>query len=136
MFTVSEYSCYKEDEIVSLYTAVGWTNYTRDTQMLKNAFEHSLLVLGAYDCGKLIGIIRAVGDGASIVYIQDILVLPEYQRKGVGRLLMKGVMERFPHVYQMCLMTDDVPETVSFYEAMGFKKAEKTGCCGFMKIGL
>ncbi|MFR3468483.1 MAG: hypothetical protein ACLTTF_02940 [Oscillospiraceae bacterium] len=46
--------------------------------MLKAAFNGSLLVLGAWADGNLVGIIRAVGDGASILYVQDILLYPEY----------------------------------------------------------
>ncbi len=46
--------------------------------MLKAAFNGSLLVLGAWADGNWVGIIRAVGDGASILYVQDILVYPEY----------------------------------------------------------
>lgn len=77
-YTVKEYSVYNEEEILNLYDSVGWTNYTSNPSMLTNAYKHSLKILGAYDADKLVGIIRAVGDGYSIVYIQDIIVLPEY----------------------------------------------------------
>ena len=82
-FTIKEYSIYNEGEILNLYDSVGWSNYTSNPSMLKNAYKHSLKILGAYDADKLVGIIRVVGDGYSIVYIQDIIVLPEYQRKGI-----------------------------------------------------
>ena len=67
------------EEIFPLYEAVGWTNYTSNPIMLQNALEHSLFILTARDEeGKLIGFLRAVGDGYSILYIQDIIVRPEY----------------------------------------------------------
>ncbi len=135
-YSISEYSNYNESEILPLYSSVGWTNYTQNPQMLKSAFENSLAVLGAYDDNKLIGIIRAVGDGASILYIQDILVLPEYQRQGVGTALIKSIMDRFEGVYQMCLMTDSTEKTVSFYKSLGFTEANEMGCCAFMRIVL
>ena len=46
--TIRELTLFDMDEILPLYAAVGWTNYTDRPEMLKNAFEHSLLVLGAY----------------------------------------------------------------------------------------
>ena len=80
--TIRELTAFDLEEILPLYSAVGWTSYTDRPEMLKTAWENSLLILGAYDGGRLIGAVRAVGDGASIVYVQDILVLPEYQRRG------------------------------------------------------
>lgn len=73
-FTIKEYSIYNEGEILNLYNSVGWLNYTSNPSMLANAYKHSLKILGAYDADKLIGIIRVVGDGYSLVYIQDIIV--------------------------------------------------------------
>ena len=69
---IKEYKNYNADEILSLYKDAGWISYTEKPQMLKEAYEKSFCVLGAYEEDKLIGIIRAVGDGASILYIQDI----------------------------------------------------------------
>ncbi len=102
--------------------------------MLKKAFENSLLSLGAYDNDKLVGVIRIVGDGASVVLIQDILVFPEYQRRGIGTQLLREVMDRYSSVYQMELMTDNTPKTVSFYQSVGFVKADDMGCCAFMRM--
>lgn len=102
--------------------------------MLRKAYENSLLTLGAYDGDQLAGIIRTVGDGYSVVFIQDILVFPEYQRKGIGTQLLREIMGRFPDVYQMELMTDNTAKTVSFYRSAGFVRADDIGCCAFMKM--
>ena len=92
---IRELKTFDMEEILNLYDSVGWTNYTERPDMLEKAFHHSLLVLGAWDGEKLTGIIRVVGDGASIVFIQDLLVLPEYQRHGIGSQLCLEVMKRF-----------------------------------------
>ena len=121
------------DEIFPLYEAVGWTNYTSNPIMLQNALEHSLFLLSARDEeGKLIGFLRAVGDGYSIVYIQDIIVLPEYHRQGIGTQLLRQTMEHFKEVYQLILTTDSELKTVAFYEANGFTALSKVGCTSFM----
>ena len=38
--------------------------------------------MAAYDEDRLVGLIRVVGDGLTIVFIQDLLVYPQYQRQG------------------------------------------------------
>ena len=121
------------EEIFPLYEAVGWTNYTSNPTMLKNALEHSLFLISARDEeGNLIGFLRAVGDGFSIVYIQDIIVLPEYQRQGIGTQLLRQTLEYFKEVYQMILTTDSELKTLAFYESNGFTALSKVGCSSFM----
>lgn len=130
---IRPYFLYNEQEILPLYASVGWTAYTDFPESLKAGFAHSLLVLAAYEAEKLLGIIRVVGDGHTIVFIQDILVFPEYQRKGIGTALVRAVLNRFKDVRQIELATDDTPKTIAFYESLGFTPLSKIGCCGFMK---
>ncbi|MBQ1293057.1 MAG: GNAT family N-acetyltransferase, partial [Clostridiales bacterium] len=68
-----------------------------------------------------------------IVFVQDILVFPNYQRKGIGTALLKAVLDRYPEVRQIELVTDNTPKTVAFYKSLGFKEFSEIGCCGFMR---
>lgn len=130
---IREYSVFKDDEITRLYSSVGWTAYTDNLTTLRAGFNNSLLVLGAYEQDELLGIIRVVGDGATIIFIQDILVFPEHQREGIGSALLKAVLDRYSDVRQIELATDNTPNTVAFYKSMGFSEYSELGCCGFMK---
>ena len=130
---IRNYSTYNEKEILKLYSSVGWTAYTDEPQALKLGFQNSLLVLAAYEGEELLGIIRVVGDGVTVVFIQDLLVFPEKQRKGIGTALVKAVLERYPTVRQIELTTDQSPEKAAFYESLGFSEFAKSGCRGFMK---
>ena len=130
---IKEYRNYNKEEILGLYTAAGWIAYTQNPEALRQGFERSLLVLAAYEENRLLGIIRAVGDGATIVFVQDILVYPEYRRKGVGTALLQAVLDRYQHVRQIELVTDNSEETVAFYRSMGFRDLSELGCRGFMK---
>lgn len=130
---IKEYKAYKEDEILKLYTAVGWTAYAEDLPALEQGFQNSLLILAAYEDGELIGLIRVVGDGATIVFVQDILVIPQKQRQGVGTALLRAVLDRYANVRQLQLMTDNTPKTVAFYKSLGFSELSALGCCGFMR---
>lgn len=133
-YAIKEYTEYNHDEIINLYTSVGWTNYTNNPDMLANAYKNSLKIFAAYEEEKLLGIIRVVGDGYSIVYIQDILILPEYQHKGIGSALMKKALDTYSLVYQKVLLTDNTEKTISFYKAMGFEMDTDINCRAFFKM--
>ena len=124
------------EEVLPLYEAVGWTNYTTKPEMLKAAYENSLHIIGAFNNDeKLIGVLRGVGDGASILFIQDILVTPEYQHQGIGTKLLQQTLEKYMNVYQIQLATDDSSKTVSFYESNGFTSLTSLNCVSFIYTG-
>ncbi|HEM5166533.1 TPA: GNAT family N-acetyltransferase [Streptococcus suis] len=117
--------------VLDLYASVGWTGYTSRPEMLEKALEHSLLVLATFDGDRLVGLLRAVGDGHSIVFIQDILVLPTYQRQGIGRQLLEQAVTHFPGIYQLHLLTDNTEKTRSFYEAIGLTAVDSLDCVAY-----
>ena len=125
---IKQYFEYEEPEILAIYKSVGWKNYYENPNMLKQAYNSSLCILGAYLDSKLVGIIRVVGDGSSIIYIQDLIVSPLHQRTGIGSLLLNTIMEKYSAVNQKVLLTDNKPKTVKFYESMGFNSVDKYGC--------
>ena len=130
---IREYKTYSEEEILSLYSAVGWVAYTENKDALRKGYENSLLTLAAYEGETLLGIIRAVGDGATIVFVQDILVYPAYQRQGIGTALLRALLDCFQNVRQIELATDNTPKTVAFYKSLGFWEFSDIGMTGFMK---
>lgn len=107
-------------ELTVLYDAVGWSAYTRDAERLEMGVRHSLRVVTARRDGRLVGLARVVGDGATIVYLQDVLVDPAHRREGLGRRLVNAVFEPFGQARQHLLLTDDEPGQRAFYEALGF----------------
>lgn len=68
---IKEYAKYNADEIRGLYSQVGWTAYTENMKALEQGYQNSLLVLAAYENGELLGIVRVVGDGFTIILIQE-----------------------------------------------------------------
>ena len=66
--------------LLELYNDAGWSAYTKDINKLENAIKASLYVRIAIKDEKLIGLIRVIGDGLTIIYIQDILVLEKFRR--------------------------------------------------------
>lgn len=130
---IAEYTHYNEEEILRLYAEVGWTAYMENREALRKGFERSLLTLAAYENEDLLGIIRVVGDGYTIVFVQDLLVFPDQQRQGVGKALLQAVLDRYANVRQIQLVTDRTEKTMAFYQSQGFRDIAELGCCGLMK---
>lgn len=129
-----ESSVYEEEQIKALYDNVKWTAYTDDIPKLVKAIEHSLAVITAWDNNKLIGLIRVVGDGYTIIYVQDILVLEEYQNQGIGSELMQRILYKYHDVRQKVLLTNDAPDVRAFYEKNGFHSCDNEGLVAFAKM--
>ena len=108
------------EAVVALYAAVGWTAYTREPDTIAAGLRGASFVAGAFDGDRLIGLVRALSDGATICYLQDVLVHPDAQRSGVGRALVIAVLDRYAHVRQHVLLTDDEPGQRAFYESLGY----------------
>ncbi|MFE6306424.1 GNAT family N-acetyltransferase [Nocardiopsis sp. NPDC057823] len=111
------------DEVLELYGSVGWDAYTRDPEGLVRALAGSHRVVAARRDGRLVGLARSVSDGATVVYLQDVLVAPGEQRGGLGRRLLEELFAGYPGVRQRVLLTDDEDRQRAFYEALGFTEA-------------
>lgn len=132
--TIAPCTRFEEEPVEALYRSVGWTSYLRRPGLLREAWAASLKTLAAHDGETLVGVIRAVGDGVSILYIQDVIVHPAYQRRGIGTRLMQEMLACYPDVNQVVLLTDDTEGMRRFYEAAGFRAAEKTGCRAMLRL--
>ena len=53
------------------------------------SFTGATYVVGAWEADELVGVCRVLSDDASILYVQDILVDPDHQRRGIGRALLR-----------------------------------------------
>ena len=134
MITIRKQEIVKLEDVLHLYQAVGWTNYTNQPQMLERALSHSLAIYLALDGDTVVGLIRLVGDGFSSVFVQDLIVLPSYQRQGIGGSLMKEALEDFKETYQVQLATEQTEKNVGFYRSMGFETLSTYDCTGMIWV--
>lgn len=110
------------EDYLAIRSKVGWLKLQRGQAEM--ALKNSLFVVGAYDGDRLVGMGRIVGDGAVICYVQDLIVIPEYQSQGVGSMLLDELIQyvdsiRIPDSQMMlCLMCAKGREI--FYEKHGF----------------
>ena len=130
MITIKKQEIVKLEDVLHLYQAVGWTNYTHQSEMLEQALSHSLVIYVALDGDAVVGLIRLIGDGFSSIFVQDLIVLPSYQRQGIGSALMKQALEDFKEVYQVQLVIEQTEKNVGFYRSLGFEILSTYNCIG------
>lgn len=130
----SEEKKLNQADLLSLYNDANWLAYTNNPDLLQQAVSNSLYVLTVWENHKLVGLIRLVGDGLTIVYIQDILVIKSHKRRKIGSLLLQKALEKYKNVRQKVLLTDDNEETRGFYEALDFTSCDKGQLVAFVKL--
>lgn len=112
----------KLDTYLELRDSVKWKVLDREQARL--ALENALYTVCVYDDDKPIGMGRIVGDGAVVMYIQDLIVHPDYQKKGIGKQLIEHLIDYVKKInpkgneIMLCLMSAKGRE--SFYEKYGF----------------
>ena len=124
--TISAEDCNK------LRNSAGWPQMHPD--QIKTGLENSVFIVAAKDGETTVGMARLVSDGGYVVFVVDVLVLPEYQRKGIGKTMMGKIMEYIRgklsegYCIQVDLMAAKGKE--DFYERFGFIKRpnDNFGC--------
>lgn len=118
-----------QTEIYDLYESVGWIAYTKNPDHLWQAFANSQYMTEKNNQGEIVALIRWVTDQATVVLIQDLLVHPDYQRKGLGKKLMQRALAEIKSYGQLQIevLTDDEETTVSFYKSLGFRSVNDAG---------
>ncbi len=134
MIKITKETSVSINDVLHLYQAVDWTNYTNQPQMLSQSLTHSLAIYLARDGEKIVGLVRLIGDGFSSVFVQDLIVLPTYQRQGIGSTLMKQALADYKDAYQVQLATDELEKTLGFYRSLGFETLSSFQCTGMIWV--
>ena len=126
--TVQEYN--------NLRRSVEWPTY--DEAVVSKALQNTFCsVVIEAENGEAIGMGRIIGDGAIYLHIQDVIVRPDFQGEGIGRLIMEELMRyvqrvgaRNTNVGLMCSKGRE-----PFYKSFGFteRPTEKFGA-GMIKV--
>src|SRR4051794_34696879 len=111
------------EDILILYKANEWSSANKPNE-LYNALTNSETLITAWEDQKLVGLGNAISDGFLTVYYPHLLVLPEYQGKGIGTELMRRLMARYQGFHQHMLVADG--RALDFYQKCGFERAGKT----------
>ena len=124
---VIKYNELTAEEFILLWEAV-WGDGP-SLEQTKLAMEHTLFRVSIYDGDKIVAMARMIGDMGLDYYIKDVIVRPEYQGKGIGRLLIDELLKFIKEngvkntgiFVELCAMPDKIP----FYEKFGFDANEE-----------
>jgi RimJ/RimL family protein N-acetyltransferase len=134
--TYSSNTLPSRSEMINLYDSVGWSAYTNDPERLVRSVLNSAHIVCARQSGKLVGLARVVSDFGTLVYLQDVLVDPRMQRRGIGAELVARVLQPFADDRQTVLLADAEPGTIAFYTSLGFSQAVPSAgstVCAFVR---
>ncbi|CEQ22660.1 acetyltransferase [[Clostridium] sordellii] len=134
MINYKEFDSSMIEEIKDIYKEESWNAYLKDDEKLIRAFDNSLYTIGAFDNCKLVGFIRCVGDGEHILVVQDLIVEPKYQQRGIGTYLFKTIMQKYSNVRMFMVVTDleDIVDN-KFYKSFNLKKLEDMNMVGYIR---
>lgn len=117
------------EEYNKLFDDVGWSSY--DRKVSKLALENSLYTVSIYDDDKIVGFGRLIGDGVCYFYIHDVMVLPSYQKKGIGTMIidkLKNKVSEYKKInpYLRLYLGASLGKE-EFYKKCGFITREEAG---------
>lgn len=113
-----------KNELIELYKSVGWTADVNNIDNLRKGMKKSY-VIAAYEDKKLIGLVRALSDYATVVYVQDLLVASDYQGKRVGKSLMNHLLNYFGSVGQIIVTARNDERIGKFFRYLNFREESK-----------
>ena len=122
-FIISINDVINQEEIVELYKKNNWSS-AKQPELLFNAINNSHNFVTARHNNKLIGLGNSISDGYLVVYFPHLLIHPQFQGKGVGKMIMNKLLQHYTN-FHMKILTADI-DAVSFYKKIGFEKAGKT----------
>lgn len=111
------------NDILHLYQANKWSAAEKP-ELLMKALLNSHSLVTAWDGTALVGLGNAISDGYLVVYYPHLLVLPSYQGKGIGRLIMEKMQEIYKGFHMQMLTADG--KAIDFYKKNGFERAGQT----------
>lgn len=113
---------WEEEQIAELYKVGGWWKDYMDPAKLKDLIRESYLFVVAIDIsdGKSVGMGRVISDGVADAYLQDVVVLPEWRKKGVGKMIVSKLLECCQSRSIAWIGLIAQPGTDAFYQSLGF----------------
>ena len=120
---ISEERDLTKEEVIALYKANKWSAADKPTELFKALLNSHALII-ARDGNKLVGLGNAISDGHLVVYYPHLLVHPEYQGKGIGKMIFDKMQEKYGEFHMQMLTADG--KAIEFYQKAGFARAGNT----------
>ena len=114
------------EQFIELWESVWGNGPTPEQTEL--AMKHTLFRVSVFDGDRIVAMARMIGDLGLDYYIKDVIVRPEYQQQGLGKMmigeLLKFVRQNGIHDTDIFVELCAMPDKISFYEQFGFAANE------------
>lgn len=110
------------DKIISVFESSGIIRPTKEKERIKTMFENSNLIYFAYEDEEIIGLARCVTDFSYCCYLSDLAVKKEYQKQGIGKMLIEKVKEHIGE--KVALIPLSANSAMDYYPKLNFEKAD------------
>ena len=117
--TLTEERTFTQEQVQRLFRSVGWVS-GEYPERLHRALMGSSTVITAWDGDRLVGLVRALDDGAMLAYVHYVLVDPEYQGRGIAGRMIERLKDRYRDYFYVEVMPEE-SRNASFYEGHGFR---------------
>lgn len=118
------------DQLIELYKSVGWEKQnaraSKDS-ILSQKYKNSDIVISAWIGKELVGVVRAITDRVLSGVIFSLAVRKQYQRKGIGKELVKRCMNNYPEINWYLASINK--KTDKFYNKIGLNKDNNRWFC-------
>ncbi|WP_040206024.1 GNAT family N-acetyltransferase [Neobacillus jeddahensis] len=114
------------EELSNVFKSSGIKRPVDDLPRLQRMIEQADLIVTAWDQQALVGVARAVTDFSYCCYLSDLAVDKNYQKRGIGKELVKRVQDQIGDEVTLLLLS--APSAMEYYPLIGFNKVEN----GFM----
>ncbi|EKN69795.1 GCN5-related N-acetyltransferase [Neobacillus bataviensis LMG 21833] len=110
------------EELSDVFKKSGIRRPVDDLPRLQRMIEHADLLITAWDEQTLVGVARAVTDFSYCCYLSDLAVNEDYQKRGIGKELVRLVKEQIGEEVTLILLS--APSAMDYYPQIGFDKVE------------
>lgn len=112
---------FTEEQLADLFLSVEWSSGHYPDRLVV-AMRNFETAFAAWNGDDLVGLICAMDDGSMTAYVHYLLIKPAFQGRGIGRLLVEKVKERYADYLRIVIVAYN--DEIGFYESCGFEKAE------------
>jgi GNAT superfamily N-acetyltransferase len=104
-------------EVIDLYDSSGLQRPTNDAERIAGMYQHSNLIVTAWDGPLLVGVSRALTDFHYCCYLSDLAIRKEYQKEGIGKRLVQLTKDTIGDRCMLLLLA--VPTAMEYYPKIG-----------------
>lgn len=120
MITYTGEKRFRQQAVQDLFLSVGWISGNYPSRLYK-ALLGSSTVLTAWDCDRLVGLVRLLDDSELVAYMHYVLVHPDYQGQGIAGTLVEMAKEKYKDYLYIEIMPEE-NKNAAFYEKHGFQQ--------------